>query len=779
MPERKKAEKTANALPADKNYFWDSLLALAPHYSLYRLRDGKHLLLSETRSVKLNDPFYAHVMPLLDGRLTGRQIVEYLVAKIPADQDPDAFENVTGFIGAMIDKSYVVAVEPNANTARTALRSAAGLDPAEVAGKLAARKIAIIALGDDGAAGIAATADFTAMLAAEGFRLAEPETADLCIVVVEDYLQPALQDWANRFAERGQAWIPFKPGGTQVLFGPLIAPHAEGGACYSCLARRMVEHRPGDQVIGSPVLGPRPAKGWTRASLALAHGLATMELVDYALERRRDVADTIVGWLPADGSRERHPAPEFFDCPQCGTAGTSGQDLQPKPVRLAETDAINDLDGGWRALPQDVALERLERIVSPLTGIVSHHNPTHPGEGLYVFTASQGTRAALDPRQNRRLGRPSGASGKGVSEVQAKISCLAEATERYSCQWSGAERRKTARWTDIADSAPHPHLLLGHSDHQYENREELNKHVGMMGRIPERFRDDAVVEWSPAWSLRDDAPRWLPTRYCYFDYQAIEVPGDHPFCFADSNGCSSGGSLEEAILQGFFEVVERDAISLWWYNRLPRRAIAAEGLDDAFMERMRAHYDSIGRTFYLLDLTSDLGIPAMTAVSTTKEGGRILVGFGAHLDGKVAALRALSELNQILLFDDVKERESNTNVDDFLWNWLDNETLAGHPYLAPSDEPALAADELPRPRFATMAEAVRHCVDLVADEHDFIVHDLSRRDLPLNCVRVVVPGLRHFWNRRAPGRLYDIPVKMGWLEKPLSEDELNPISFFI
>jgi len=45
-------------------------------------------------------------------------------------------------------------------------------------------------------------------------------------------------------------------------------------------------------------------------------------------------------------------------------------------------------------------------------------------------------------------------------------------------------------------------------------------------------------------------------------------------------------------------------------------------------------------------------------------------------------------------------------------------------------------------------------------------------------VKVVVPGLRHFWPRYAPGRLYEVPVKMGWLEKPLREDELNPISIF-
>jgi len=750
----------------------DSVLTLAPHFSLHGLPQDKYLLLSEERSVKLNDPFYAHVLPLLDGRWSGRQIVERLSAKVGREHA----DSVSAFLGAMIDKGYVVAVDPRADTARTAWLCASGLDPAATARTLAALRIAVLPLGRDGAAGPAATADFTAMLMAEGVAVVEPEAAALTIVVVEDYLQPALREWAGHRAADGRPWIPFKPGGIQACLGPRIAPRAEGGACYFCLARRLAEHRPGDQVIEAAPQGARPARGWTKATLAMVQALATREVVEYGLARRHDLTEHLLTWKTADAAKDRHPLPHFPDCPHCGAA--TDRPVRTMPVRLAETGAINDLDGGWRALAPAEALERLEAIVSPLTGIVASQKAVHPGTGLYVYAASQGASVPIDPRQNRRLGRPGGAAGKGVSEIQAKVSCLAEAIERYSCNWTGAEPRRQACWADVADAAPHPSLLLQFSDRQYENREALNETLGAMGRIPVRFRKEAVIDWTPAWSLRDDAARWLPSRFCYFDYQASDLPGDHPFCFADSNGCSSGGSLEEAILQGFFELVERDAISLWWYNRLPRPAIDPAGVDDAFLAHMQAHYAGIGRTLYVLDLTTNLGVPVMAAVSATAEGGRILMGFGAHLDGRIAVLRALSELNQILLFDGDFDR-ANHAVDDHLWRWIDHETLAGHPYLAPADGPAISATSLPQPRFATMAEAVRHCVGLVAAEHDFIVHDLSRPDLPLNCVRVVVPGLRHFWNRRGPGRLYDVPVKMGWLAHPHAESELNPHAFFL
>ena len=50
-------------------------------------------------------------------------------------------------------------------------------------------------------------------------------------------------------------------------------------------------------------------------------------------------------------------------------------------------------------------------------------------------------------------------------------------------------------------------------------------------------------------------------------------------------------------------------------------------------------------------------------------------------------------------------------------------------------------------------------------------------DLPV--VKVVVPGLRHFWARFAPGRLYEVPVQLGLLDRPLREEELNPVAMFI
>ncbi len=62
---------------------------------------------------------------------------------------------------------------------------------------------------------------------------------------------------------------------------------------------------------------------------------------------------------------------------------------------------------------------------------------------------------------------------------------------------------------------------------------------------------------------------------------------------------------------------------------------------------------------------------------------------------------------------------------------------------------------------------------------DVLVHDLTRPDIAFPVVKVIVPGLRHFWRRLGPGRLYDVPVRLGWLEEPVAEHDLNPVSLFV
>jgi ribosomal protein S12 methylthiotransferase accessory factor len=72
-------------------------------------------------------------------------------------------------------------------------------------------------------------------------------------------------------------------------------------------------------------------------------------------------------------------------------------------------------------------------------------------------------------------------------------------------------------------------------------------------------------------------------------------------------------------------------------------------------------------------------------------------------------------------------------------------------------------------------QQVDACVDIARRAGlDFLVLNQTRPDIEVPVVRVIVPGLRHFYRRFGPGRLYDVPVKLGLLDQPRLESELTP-----
>jgi oxazoline/thiazoline synthase len=251
----------------------------------------------------------------------------------------------------------------------------------------------------------------------------------------------------------------------------------------------------------------------------------------------------------------------------------------------------------------------------------------------------------------------------------------------------------------------------------------------------------------------------------YFFYQG---PGQFN---ADSNGCAAGNTLEEAIVQGFLELVERDAYAIWWYNRSQRAEVDLGKYHDSYVRDLNSELADNGRRLWVLDVTSDLGIPSFVAITHWMQNSQenIEFGSGAHFDARIALLRALTELNQFLsiglMGGGTGEKSS-----------LDGSTplrLQDHPYLMPSGNPLALGSKLGR---LDAREQVAACVRLAEREGlDFLVLNQTRPDIDVPVVRVIVPGLRHFYRRFAPGRLYDVPVKLGLRDRPLSEDELNPI----
>jgi ribosomal protein S12 methylthiotransferase accessory factor len=77
------------------------------------------------------------------------------------------------------------------------------------------------------------------------------------------------------------------------------------------------------------------------------------------------------------------------------------------------------------------------------------------------------------------------------------------------------------------------------------------------------------------------------------------------------------------------ELVERDSIALWWYNRLKKPVADLSSFDEPYFQEIEARYKTLHRDLWVLDLTSDLNIPVFAAISrrNDREEENIIMGF--------------------------------------------------------------------------------------------------------------------------------------------------------
>ncbi len=193
-----------------------------------------------------------------------------------------------------------------------------------------------------------------------------------------------------------------------------------------------------------------------------------------------------------------------------------------------------------------------------------------------------------------------------------------ESIERYSGLFQGDEIRLTRRFADFAqgDAIP-PNDIRLFSEAQFQQAQAAASSANGMDERPAPFDPSLMIEWSPAWSLRDARFKYLPTSLLYYAYKG---PGRDQVG-ADSNGCAAGNTLEEAIVQGFLELVERDAVGIWWHNRLERPELDVARLDDPYIRDLDASFAERGQRLWLLDITSDLAVPAVFAIAHWIQGG--------------------------------------------------------------------------------------------------------------------------------------------------------------
>ncbi|MDO0926666.1 TOMM precursor leader peptide-binding protein [Streptomyces sp. TG1A-8] len=638
-------------------------------------------------------------------------------------------------------------------------------------------RVRIVALGEAGTTALDASCRDAGLTVVD-----DPADAELHLVTCEDYLDPRLGELDARMRAAGRPWLLAKPYGTTVWTGPVFRPGE--GACWHCLAHRLRGHRaaqfPVSRALGdASVLPPRAALPVT---VRLGTDLAALECAKWLAGYRHAAQDGVVTFDTLTLAARTHRLARRPQCPQCGDGSLTARRADEPVVLVPRRKAVRS-GGGHRALPARGVWDRYAHLVSPVTGAVKEIRRDARGPGLLnVYRA--GHNLALGPRRASELlsSLRQESAGKGRTALEARVGALCEGLERVSGTWQGDERRVRGSLRGLGERALAPGGVQLWHERQFRERDRWNAGGHPFHQVPEPFDGDAELDWTPVWSLTRERHVLLPSALLYYD---VPDPVGRRTVRADSNGCAAGGTLEDAVLQGLLELVERDAVALWWYNRTRQPAVDVDAFADPWTGRVREAHGDLGREVWVLDLTADLGVPVMAALSrrTDRAAEDIVFGFGAHPDPAVALSRALSEMNQLLpaVLDTRPDGTGHACTDPVALHWWRTATRASLPYLDP--DPA-AAPRTPAHYGHRPTDDLLHDVDDLRGRMEergleVLVLDQTRPDLGLPVVRVIVPGLRHFWPRFAPGRLYDVPVALGRLAGPRAYEDLNPVPLFV
>ncbi|MGN2361877.1 TOMM precursor leader peptide-binding protein [Streptomyces luridiscabiei] len=322
------------------------------------------------------------------------------------------------------------------------------------------------------------------------------------------------------------------------------------------------------------------------------------------------------------------------------------------------------------------------------------------------------------------------------------------------------------------------------------------------------FTSDREIPWVRGWSLREGQTVLVPEVLTYYHAPGLE----NRFVQESSNGCASGGALEEAVYFGLMEVVERDAFLLSWYGQAALPEIDPRTSRRPATRQMVDRLEMYGYEARFFDTRISFPIPVVTGVAVRPDGGRgrMCFGAGAGLDPEAALAGALCEIATDAVNLQGRTERDEERLRAMAYDFDKVAALHDHPLAygipemgdhadfllgAPGEvrRPPRSFDELygdgpggrpALPASDDLREDLRRCVDAVtAAGFDVVVVDQTmpeQRALGLTTVNVLVPGLLPIdfgWSRQRAlhmPRLRTALREAGLRTADLTDADLNP-----
>ena len=400
--------------------------------------------------------------------------------------------------------------------------------------------------------------------------------------------------------------------------------------------------------------------------------------------------------------------------------------LQPRPIRYTQN--------GFRSVSDQDTLSRIDELLLSTSLNLRFERQWIPGnpfihQQIIYFRPGESTQAEEVYH------------GKGLSEDQCLISATLEFVERFCARALGDETLIKASYLDVEGHARDP--------------------VEFILPLDTCYSPDLPIWWMWGYSLTCEQPVMVPANLVFCPY--VAATPEEEISSSDSNGLAAGNCIEEAILHGLMEVIERDARLIMEYNRLVMPDVSCDPSGSDPVSEVLKVLDRIGIQCWIKDITSDLAIPSFGVLLRGVCEGKETFGHasGTHLDPEVALVRALTEAIQLY------PRCGNYDT------WMGSDPID---HLREPSCEAMRARPDGGFECDDLKPAIEYCVDLLGRfGAEVIVVDLSRPEMKFPVVRVCVTNLQPIMLAHAPRfsrRLFEVPVLMGYRDRPLGPEEI-------
>ncbi len=234
---------------------------------------------------------------------------------------------------------------------------------------------------------------------------------------------------------------------------------------------------------------------------------------------------------------------------------------------------------------------------------------------------------SADTKKIFDLSRDVSSGGLGISDTDkgAIISCIAEAVERYCMSYIPKNELIKSYWNDIDDKYKIQDYQL-YTDEQYDNNNNFFN--------PKKDK----IYWTKISSVDEDKQLYWPAGLIYLPFELSKNVAE-----TSSTGMAAGYTIQDCILSGLLELIERDSLMINFSKRLNPPEIdidTIEGANKEFINKIKEKYK-----IKIYKLYSDIEIPTYLCFIWNEKKGKPHYGIGAsaNLDSDLAINKALRE----------------------------------------------------------------------------------------------------------------------------------------